>query len=682
MARGILTLVTVAATFGAGIVSPAVAVADGVDRPYCADALVLAARGSGEGNVGQVDYTGANGQSNGWEGERIRLFLSGDDVELNGFRVSGLSDLEYEAVSVGPEDFLDRRSFNASLAQGRKAAIRRIQAMKSAGCQPVVIPIGYSQGAMVFNGVEETLVEGTYVPGVLYIGNPEREAGQARNFGTAAADVSGRLFGRSQNVVGQTGVDYCYEGDFFCDGGGTSFKAHTSYFNGYRGQAENDAKVRRWFSAWTRDAQRKIATAEVTPVTKPLEEVLLIDTTGSMTDDIDSARRNAAKIAEKVLAANPKSKIGLAEYRDWSTPFYDGSGAPRASRWVVPLTTDFDEFQRGLDSLTTSGGADEPEDLYSGLMDVFLHAEWSAGANHSVIAISDAPPHDPECVTGLTAQKIINLARESAVTVNLADQLKEERGALTSCGGAYSDDRAARDAETPMDPIDLLLDGADGDFEGRGDISVNLVTNNPYLADRVDGLFGQLGGNVYNYDGAAAADAIIDAAEADAKIPNAVLDVPSVWEPGVPADVTGMLSDVFVDGDPTYTVDYGDGAVEDIPVGEFTQHTWTAPGDYRVVLTVTDGAGNTGRDIRTVHINSAAETAAADARFEELRTAIAAAEEPTGDVPEPGGDDGSDSGSSMPGPLTLAAILGVLSLLGSFVVLLFETIFGLGSPKL
>lgn len=89
------------------------------------------------------------------------------------------------------------------------------------------------------------------------------------------------------------------------------------------------------------------------------------------------------------------------------------------ARTVVPLTSNFADFNTGLNSLSANGGGgDTPEAVYSGIVEA-LRSPWQVGGKRSVILIGgDAPPHDPEPVTGLTGDMVTKMLNGVALLLN------------------------------------------------------------------------------------------------------------------------------------------------------------------------------------------------------------------------------------------------------------------------
>ncbi|MEZ2189902.1 PKD domain-containing protein [Corynebacterium sp. CCM 9204] len=319
---------------GAG--SPAVAgtVSDPV-VPFCPDPMVLAARGSGVGNTGSREYPGAAGPSTGWEGTGISRLL--ERADLHGFTVSALDLDEYPAVEAWRFDELLE-----SVERGRRSVVRRVGDLQRSGCQPVVIPAGYSQGAMVLNAAEHALSNSVYLPGVFYLGNPLRDGQSPRAVGSAPLLPGRAVLSQTPweapvpglSVPGQDGIDYCYRNDIFCDPGGLSVQTHLSYFTDLPGEASADRAVVDAFSDWTAQAQERISGAGRASVTRPVEGVLILDTEDPVV--LADLARGASRIVREVSDSHPDARIGIAVRRDGEV------------RWLVSPTRDTSELLSAL----------------------------------------------------------------------------------------------------------------------------------------------------------------------------------------------------------------------------------------------------------------------------------------------------------------------------------------------
>ena len=124
--------------------------------------------------------------------------------------------------------------------------------------------------------------------------------------------------------------------------------------------------------------------------TPKLEVVFVLDTTGSMSGLIKSAKERIWSIANLLATAKPTPEIrmGLVAYRD------------RGDQYVTKraqLSDDLDAIYRELMSLVASGGGDTPESVNQALHEAVAATGWSDSNERSevlrvVFLVGDAPP--------------------------------------------------------------------------------------------------------------------------------------------------------------------------------------------------------------------------------------------------------------------------------------------------
>jgi len=126
-----------------------------------------------------------------------------------------------------------------------------------------------------------------------------------------------------------------------------------------------------------------------TPVETPdgghaIDVVFAVDTTGSMEQLIDGAKRTVWSIATHIRQTDPNAnlRIGLVAYRDVGEDYVTKPFA---------LTGDLDAVYAELSTYNASGGGDQPEDVAAGLRDA-LAMRWRAGAKKLIFVVGDAPP--------------------------------------------------------------------------------------------------------------------------------------------------------------------------------------------------------------------------------------------------------------------------------------------------
>lgn len=128
-----------------------------------------------------------------------------------------------------------------------------------------------------------------------------------------------------------------------------------------------------------------------------IDLALVVDSTGSMSDDIEDVKKNASGIVDWVFGNSPNPRVGIVEYND-----------PTASV-VLPLSSDKSAILTSINSLNASGGGDFPEHVYSGLK-LALGLDWGFASNRMMVTFGDAPAKDPEPGSGLTLSSILSLS--------------------------------------------------------------------------------------------------------------------------------------------------------------------------------------------------------------------------------------------------------------------------------
>lgn len=143
-----------------------------------------------------------------------------------------------------------------------------------------------------------------------------------------------------------------------------------------------------------------------------VDAVFVLDTTGSMSGLIRTAKEKIWSIASTMAAAQPTPaiRIGLVAYRD------------RGDAYVVrtvDLSDDLDSVYAELMQFEAGGGGDGPESVNAALDAAVEDMSWSeAGQAYKVVfLVGDAPPHmDYQDEPGYP--EIVARARERGIVVN------------------------------------------------------------------------------------------------------------------------------------------------------------------------------------------------------------------------------------------------------------------------
>ncbi len=143
-----------------------------------------------------------------------------------------------------------------------------------------------------------------------------------------------------------------------------------------------------------------------------IDVVFVLDTTGSMSGLIQTAKEKIWSIATTMASAQPapRIRIGLVGYRDRGDAYVTK---------VVDLSDDLDSVYAALMDFQADGGGDTPESVNQALNDAVHRMSWSpqSQAYQVIFLVGDAPPHmDYQDETQYPA--ILKVARQKGIVVN------------------------------------------------------------------------------------------------------------------------------------------------------------------------------------------------------------------------------------------------------------------------
>jgi len=149
-----------------------------------------------------------------------------------------------------------------------------------------------------------------------------------------------------------------------------------------------------------------------TPAHADLDLAFLLDTTGSMSNEIRQAKERVQHLADSLRESRPgqRVRIGVVAFRDRGDDYLT---------LISPLDENVESSFRFLAGLTAGGGGDRPEDVLAGISAAIHELRWdhSEGVERQVFLIGDAPPHldysDGPDLAGLVAT-----ARERGIVFN------------------------------------------------------------------------------------------------------------------------------------------------------------------------------------------------------------------------------------------------------------------------
>lgn len=118
----------------------------------------------------------------------------------------------------------------------------------------------------------------------------------------------------------------------------------------------------------------------------PLDLLFILDTTGSMGEEIERLKNTLQIINDNLTALVPRPAIrfGLVLYRDRDDDYVTKR---------IPFTSDLQKIQDVLKKVRAEGGGDTPEDLQAALKVAMQEMEWRPDAIRLCYVITDAPAH-------------------------------------------------------------------------------------------------------------------------------------------------------------------------------------------------------------------------------------------------------------------------------------------------
>jgi len=114
-----------------------------------------------------------------------------------------------------------------------------------------------------------------------------------------------------------------------------------------------------------------------------LDLVICLDTTDSMSDDIEAVKATLPVMIKEKTARFKSFRLGLVLYKDYFEDYVTKR---------MDFTRDISVFTAAVARIRVAGGRDIPEAVYEALYEALTGYDWSA-QNRMIILIGDAPPH-------------------------------------------------------------------------------------------------------------------------------------------------------------------------------------------------------------------------------------------------------------------------------------------------
>ena len=198
-----------------------------------------------------------------------------------------------------------------------------------------------------------------------------------------------------------------------------------------------------------------------------LDLCFVIDTTGSMGDDINNAKSNMSEILQHLQDKTENYRVALIDYRDFSSR--SGNSLDYAFRIQLLFTASESAIRTAINGLTLGHGGDGPETVYSGIM-AATKLSWREDARKVIIIMGDAPPLDPEPITEYTYEDVLMALLQSDISLDYGNSDSRVVDSLDrSLINVYSiGTDASSDAQ---DFFERISGDTGGNFAGVGDAS-------------------------------------------------------------------------------------------------------------------------------------------------------------------------------------------------------------------
>ena len=135
-----------------------------------------------------------------------------------------------------------------------------------------------------------------------------------------------------------------------------------------------------------RNQEIVFATARTVKQPVPLDIVFVMDTTGSMGEEIDRLKATIQIINDNIstLKPRPAVRFGMVLYRDRGDEYITKT---------IQLTNNLSAFEKELAKVKAGGGGDRPEDLESALDETINKINWNTDGIRLAFVITDADAH-------------------------------------------------------------------------------------------------------------------------------------------------------------------------------------------------------------------------------------------------------------------------------------------------
>lgn len=148
---------------------------------------------------------------------------------------------------------------------------------------------------------------------------------------------------------------------------------------------------------------------EIASSNKTLDLMIMCDTTGSMSDELEYLKCELENVVTRIKQENQNIPVRI------SVNFYRDEGDTYIVR-DFPFISDIDEAVNEISQQTADGGGDNPEAVHEALDSAVNHHEWNNDSVKIMFLVLDAPPHDDEYVKD-SVTKYVRMAAAEGIRI-------------------------------------------------------------------------------------------------------------------------------------------------------------------------------------------------------------------------------------------------------------------------
>lgn len=126
--------------------------------------------------------------------------------------------------------------------------------------------------------------------------------------------------------------------------------------------------------------------SEVKPAEKTLDLMIMCDTTGSMSDELEYLKEELEDVVKRIRSDNANIRVRL------SVNFYRDEGDEYVVR-EFPFSDDLDAVVGAISQQWANGGGDTPEAVHTALDSAVNSHDWDEDSVKVMFLVLDAPPH-------------------------------------------------------------------------------------------------------------------------------------------------------------------------------------------------------------------------------------------------------------------------------------------------